>query len=186
MVIEVTPEDITQAGQKAVDNPITRALHRATHEQWVIFDGHTAYEITPPYYSVTLPKIVTQHWQTYRTSGIMQPFSFEINFLQRKTANSTPTDAASDVSIAARYDARRPTKTGASNELISGGQHRTSTSSTIQRASDERFNGNNRQREERRKGDRRQGDRRHGERASSERRWRDLGHPVNRRVRVSA
>jgi len=70
--------DIKEAGRTATDNPITRALRRATGTKWCIFQGNTAYALTPPHRSLSLPDIVREHWEQYQDSGRMQPFEFDL------------------------------------------------------------------------------------------------------------
>lgn len=78
MNVEVTAQDIRSGGRGTVDNPITRALTRATGTKWCIFQGNIAYGLTPPHRSLPLPAEVCSRWQNYQNWGYLEPFAFDL------------------------------------------------------------------------------------------------------------
>ncbi|HEX8551657.1 MAG TPA: hypothetical protein VF681_08900 [Abditibacteriaceae bacterium] len=77
MIVEVTREDIVRSGRSGGDNPIARALFRATGQAWVVFGGSMAYSRTSPHHALALPFEVHQYWRAW----LWQPFSFEVQWL---------------------------------------------------------------------------------------------------------
>lgn len=77
MIVEVTREDIVRSGRSGGDNPIARALFRATGQAWVIFGGSMAYSRSSPHHALALPYEVHQGWRAW----MWQPFSFEVQWV---------------------------------------------------------------------------------------------------------
>jgi hypothetical protein len=76
MNVQVTLEDIVRAGRSGGDNPISRALLRATGQAWVVFGGSMAYSRTSPHHSHALPFEVSQKWRAWH----WEPFEFEVQW----------------------------------------------------------------------------------------------------------
>lgn len=79
--IAVTLDDIH--GHDSGENPITRAIRRATGQTWIVFGGTTAYLRSEPYRSVALPYEVFEQWQVHQNTGVWHPFEFDINIEPR-------------------------------------------------------------------------------------------------------
>ncbi|MDF2439038.1 MAG: hypothetical protein JWN98_22 [Abditibacteriota bacterium] len=79
MRITVSSEDIAAAGPGIISNPIACALQRATGTKWRVWNGEVAYELLPPYRTVTLPLDVQQIWDECVDFRHMTPFSFDVD-----------------------------------------------------------------------------------------------------------
>lgn len=75
MIVRVTNEDIFKAGRSGGDNPVSRALLRATGQAWVVFGGSMAYSRNSPHHVLLLPYEVSQHWRAWT----WEPFEFEVH-----------------------------------------------------------------------------------------------------------
>ena len=84
MKVSVTKDDIRGARAHALENPITRAIRRATGQTWIVFNGTTAYLRTQPFGSVSLPYEVFQQWQRHYVTGSWQTFDFEFDYILRR------------------------------------------------------------------------------------------------------
>lgn len=154
MIIHVTPEDIQESGYKARNNPITRAVQRETKQQWIVFDGRTAHELTPPYRSIMLPVEVADYWRHYQATGEMSPFTFEFSTYPL-TSTSAPVASTSPTLASTPYAMQSTPELDASGRAISS-PTRTAAMMTLEKSRpvSERRN------QERRRMERRQGERR--------------------------
>ena len=171
MVVEVTNQDIEHAGHKAVDNPITQALQRATHQKWVIFDGYIAYQITPPYWSRRLPDLVRENWHTYQQTGRMQPFSFEFELEHTVVSSQPSTQNANPLPRASLYPLSivSPTTPGSLATAPTPADPYSTAARGLAQIPSARtlFSGENRRHKDRRRDERRKRERRRGERRHS-------------------
>jgi hypothetical protein len=79
MKITVTQDDIQGFSHAGADNPITRAMRRATGRSWVVFGGSTAFLRAEPYHTIALPYAVYAHWKLHQSTGAWKPFEFEVD-----------------------------------------------------------------------------------------------------------
>ena len=77
--VMVTEVDIQGAGRNGTDNPIARALCRATGQPWDIWLTSHAFELAPPFRCVILPGEIFKINRVYHYSGMMWPFEFEFD-----------------------------------------------------------------------------------------------------------
>jgi hypothetical protein len=78
ITIKVTEEDIQQSGRGLHNNPLTRAVQRATRQKWVVLRGRIACRLGWSRCLCLLPYGVAARWKTYRYLRSMQPFEFDL------------------------------------------------------------------------------------------------------------
>ncbi|MBV9467941.1 MAG: hypothetical protein JO316_11115 [Abitibacteriaceae bacterium] len=162
MIIHVTAEDIQEFGYKARNNPITRAVQRETKQQWIVFDGRTAHELTPPYRSIHLPAEVADYWHNYQATGEMSPFNFEFTAYPL-TSTSAPANTKSSSLTSNSQPVQFMQGLDANRRAISS-QRRATAVMTLEESRPTL----ERRRQERRQGERRSyHDRRRGSRANA-------------------
>jgi hypothetical protein len=79
--VTVTAQDIDDAIQDGIDNPLARALNRATGTNWDVVVGHRyAYEVESPYRLILLPPeivIIISRWRAFQP---IAPFDFSCEY----------------------------------------------------------------------------------------------------------
>ena len=80
MIITICEEDISQSASGIIDNPVARALGRATGARWKVWDGRVAQEMHAPHRVVALPRQVHSAWDEGAEANQFQPFSFDLEF----------------------------------------------------------------------------------------------------------
>ncbi len=82
MTITVCDDDIAQSAAGVIDNPIARALTRATGSRWKVWDGRVAQEMQAPHRVIALPSQVHAAWDQSTTASQFRPFSFILEEFQ--------------------------------------------------------------------------------------------------------
>jgi len=93
----LTSDDIDSGGGSAIDNPLARALQRATGRLWFVWESNIAYEMRPPYRNVPLPASLSGLLHRYLNTGLMKPLEFEIE-LDESVLPQTAVSRAATVS----------------------------------------------------------------------------------------
>lgn len=89
--VTVTAHDIRETIPDGVDNPVARALERATGTNWDIIAGHRyAYESGSPFRLILLPAHVIDIISRWRSSQAIEPFKFSCEFYLRGESTNAP------------------------------------------------------------------------------------------------
>lgn len=77
MKIEVTEQDIKDSDRFGMNDPVMRALQRATDSLWRMSEAGVALEALPPYRTAMLRGEVFDRWRAFKATHTIAPFAFE-------------------------------------------------------------------------------------------------------------
>ncbi len=88
MIIHVTEADIAESRDDLENNPISRALRRATGQTFRVFPGGVVFQVQSPYRTLFLPLQTCRQWMEYQQHGTLQPLAFEIDIKVESATHS--------------------------------------------------------------------------------------------------
>ena len=79
MQVQVTRADIEGSIHDLENNPISRALLRATGQEWHVYPGGVVFQVKSPYRTLFLPMPACRDWMRYQQHGVLEPLQFELD-----------------------------------------------------------------------------------------------------------